>query len=111
MRNRRLDITTMPLLPCPDPQRLSPPRERAGRSVFKVQEFADVVKVEEGEGGECADQNRGGGIRAPFQPPRQNPRHRRPPLEQRRIALPFSHPVVESGVPAGQQLLRIWQKP
>src|SRR5271155_1173273 len=67
-----------------DQQRLSSPRGRAGHSILKVQEFADVVKVEEGEGGEQSDDYRGGGVRAPFQPPRQEPRHGGGPPHQRR---------------------------
>ena len=83
---------------------------RAG-SILEVEKLADVVQVEEGERGKQADKHCGSGIRAPFQPPGQEPRYRRRPLEERRIAFAFSDPVVESRMPTSQHLLRIRQVP
>src|SRR6266550_8743097 len=38
-----------------------------GRLIPEVQEFADVVKIKKGQGGEKADKHRRGGTRAPLQ--------------------------------------------
>src|SRR5439155_26410479 len=76
----------------------SPPRMSGadpGRSIPEVQEFADVVKIEKSESGEKADKYRRRGIRTPFQVPRQEPHQWRRPLEQRRVAFPLGHAIVE----------------
>jgi hypothetical protein len=83
----------------------------AAGSIFEVKKFADMVQVEERQRGEEADKHRRRGIRAPFHPPREEPHHRRRPLEEWRIAFSFGNPVVEGRMPAGQHLLRIRQVP
>src|SRR6266567_1396687 len=74
---------------------------------LKIKELADVAKAEKGKGCEHTDIDRAGDIRAPF----ELRRDRSKPGEQRQIALPLSHPVIERGMPAGQQLLRIRHEP
>ncbi len=83
----------------------------AAASILEVKKFADVVQVEEGKRSEETDEHRRCGTRTPFQPPGQEPHHRRRPLDERRVAFSLGHPIVEGGMPAGQHLLRIRQVP
>src|SRR6266567_3353768 len=74
---------------------------------FEIEELADVAKAEKGKGCEHTDINCARNVRPQFELRRDRSETR----EKRQIALPFGHTVIEGGMPAGQQLLRIRHEP
>src|SRR5437764_13401032 len=76
-------------------------------SELEIQKFADMTEAEDGDRGQHPDQRRTRDIGLPFEERRQH----RYPGEERQIALPLGHAVVEGRMPAGEQLLGVRREP